>query len=283
MVVVDDGSTDGSADGIEKLQRDGAVRLRCLRRPPLGPAAARNAGVRQARGEVVLFLGDDMMASPQLVATHATYHETNPEPFSGALGYVTWSPEIKVTPFMRWLEQGGPQFAYDAIWNSENVPVGHFYTANVSVKRPFLLTWGLFDESLRHAAFEDFDLGQRLGAKGLRLTLIREAAAYHLHPTTISSACHRMMRLGEAAAALRPRYPELVWVEQSESSCRRFRRSLLLSPWVLALSRLVAWPLQHLSCTPTRLYRVLLDAHYRRGVRAAMRTQVSQCAAEDGQ
>lgn len=55
IIVVDDGSTDGSA--AIAGQAGGVVRL--LRRPPLGPAAARNAGLAEARGELIAFLDAD--------------------------------------------------------------------------------------------------------------------------------------------------------------------------------------------------------------------------------
>jgi GT2 family glycosyltransferase len=278
VVVVDDGSTDGTPGGVEALRTGNGPRLRCLRRSALGPAAARNSGVREAEGEVVLFLGDDIMASPDLVARHMRYHRDTPDPGAAALGHVTWSPELRVTPFMRWLEDGGPQFAYRAIRDPDNVPPAHFYTANLSVKRAFMMKWGLFDESLRSAAFEDFDLGRRLARMGMRLTLLPDARAYHLHPTTIRSACQRMRRLGEAAAVLSRKYPEFVWIESSEPLGKKLRRSVVLSGIALAAARLAATPLQHWSRTPGEFYRVVLDMHFRRGVRESMRAAEPQDA-----
>jgi GT2 family glycosyltransferase len=270
VVVVDDGSTDGTPGGVEALRTGNGPRLRCLRKPALGPAAARNAGVREAEGEVVLFLGDDIMASQDLVARHMRYHRENPDPGAAALGHVTWSPELRVTPFMRWLEEGGPQFAYGAIRDPSNVAPAHFYTANLSVKRAFMMKWGLFDESLRSAAFEDFDLGRRLARMGMRLALLPEARAYHLHLTTLGSACRRMRRLGEAAAILSKKYPEFVWIESSEPLPKKLKRSVLLSGAALAVARLVVTPLQYCSRTPSSLYRVVLDMHFRRGVRESI-------------
>ncbi len=270
VVVVDDGSTDGTPGGVEALRTGNGPRLRCLRKPALGPAAARNSGIRNAEGELILFLGDDIMAFPDLVAHHLRYHTENPDPAAAALGHVTWSPELRVTPFMRWLEDGGPQFAYGAIRDPDNVPPAHFYTANLSVKRAFMMKWGLFDESLRSAAFEDFDLGRRLVRMGLKLVLIPEARAYHLHPTTIASTCRRMRRLGEAAAVLGRKYPEFVWVESSEPLHRRLKRSLALSDVSLALARFVAAPLQYCSWTPTAVYQAILDMYFRRGVRESL-------------
>jgi GT2 family glycosyltransferase len=279
VVVVDDGSTDGTPGGVDALRTGDGPRLRCLRRRPLGPAAARNSGIREAEGEVILFLGDDIMACPELVARHVRYHRDNPDPGAAALGRVTWSPELRISPFMRWLEDGGPQFSYGTIPDPDNVAPAHFYTANVSVKRAFMMKWGLFDESLRHAAFEDFDLGRRLAGMGLKLVLLSDAWAYHLHPTTLATACRRMRRLGEAAATLSRKYPDFVWVESSEPLLKRLRRSLVLSEVSLAFARYVATPLQYCSWAPSVLYKVVLDMYFRRGVRESIQAAGNQDAA----
>src|SRR5271165_4544868 len=63
IIVVDDGSTD---DTQEKLRRFGD-RIRLLHQPNAGPAAAWNAGIRAARGEIICFLGSDDVWLPTFV------------------------------------------------------------------------------------------------------------------------------------------------------------------------------------------------------------------------
>ena len=117
------------------------------------------------------------------------------------LGHVTWSPELTITPYMRWLERSGQQFDYGAIETSEDVdPKRFFYTANLSVKRAFVLECAaLFDETFRHAAFEDIELGCRLALHGLVLKYNRQAGAFHHHATTVVSALRRVRRCGESS------------------------------------------------------------------------------------
>src|SRR4029078_7896567 len=63
VVVVDDGSTDGTAASIETL---GDHRGRVVQRQtPRGPAAARNAGAASARADWIAFLDDDDLWSPR--------------------------------------------------------------------------------------------------------------------------------------------------------------------------------------------------------------------------
>src|SRR6185369_12818569 len=65
VVVVSDGSTDGTDDYLAK--GDTPVPVRHARQDNAGPAAARNHGVRLARGRLILFVDDDVVASPALV------------------------------------------------------------------------------------------------------------------------------------------------------------------------------------------------------------------------
>lgn len=55
LIIVDDGSTDGSADAVPL----GDPRIRLLRQPNKGPSAARNEAVRAASGEYVAFIDAD--------------------------------------------------------------------------------------------------------------------------------------------------------------------------------------------------------------------------------
>src|SRR5205085_9729138 len=58
IVVVDNGSTDDTPQVLADAAEGPGLPVRWLREPRLGPAAARNAGVRAADGDLILFLGD---------------------------------------------------------------------------------------------------------------------------------------------------------------------------------------------------------------------------------
>src|SRR4029079_11522793 len=72
VVVVDDGSTDGTADWLRS--RSCRISLRVMLQENHGPAAARNTGVAAASGRWVAFLGDDTVPSPGWLATHREAH-----------------------------------------------------------------------------------------------------------------------------------------------------------------------------------------------------------------
>ena len=134
-----------------------------LRADRPGASAARNVGLRAAQAPVVLFLGDDILASPLLLATHAEWHAQRPEEHLAVLGHVGWAKELRRTAFMAWLDRG-IQTDYGSI-AGDRAGWGHFYTTNLSLKTSFAEP---FDEDIPFL-YEDLDLGRRLHDRGLDL------------------------------------------------------------------------------------------------------------------
>jgi GT2 family glycosyltransferase len=76
LIVVDDGSTDGSVPAVQNLRQE---RLRLLRQENQGPAAARNAGLAQARGRYVAFLDADDYWDPLFLQHTVRFLEAHPQ------------------------------------------------------------------------------------------------------------------------------------------------------------------------------------------------------------
>ena len=150
-----------------------------LTQPHRGPGAARNAGARRSRQPLVLFLGDDMVPDPTLVAEHLAAHRRFASDADAVLGHVTWHPEVAGGRLQRWLERSASQFDFATISGGE-AGFGHFYSCNVSLKRRFFLDAGGFDEAFTYY-YEDLDCGYRLHQKGMRLHHVPGAGARHLH------------------------------------------------------------------------------------------------------
>jgi peptidoglycan/xylan/chitin deacetylase (PgdA/CDA1 family) len=72
VIVVDDGSTDGTTERLRSLTPP--YRLNVAVQEAAGPAAARNAGANAARGSILIFLADAVVARPDLVAAHLDAH-----------------------------------------------------------------------------------------------------------------------------------------------------------------------------------------------------------------
>jgi glycosyltransferase involved in cell wall biosynthesis len=144
-----------------------------------GPGAARNAGADATDRELVLFLGDDMIPEPELVARHVETHNRHPASAVAVLGHVDVHPEVGGNRLNRWMDWSGTQFDYHNI-TGVDAGFGRFYSCNVSLKRDFFVGAGGFDEDFVYY-YEDLDCGWRLSRKGLRLLYDRDAVAHHLH------------------------------------------------------------------------------------------------------
>ncbi len=154
--------------------------VRVVQRPRAGPAAARNAAVRETATPLVLFLGDDMIPVPQLVAVHLAGHNEDTAPEAGVLGHVEWHPEVAQNRLLRWMDWSGTQFNYVGLASGADAHWTRFYSCNVSLKREFLVDVGGFDEDFVFY-YEDLDCGWRLGEKGFRLRYRPAATTQHLH------------------------------------------------------------------------------------------------------
>ncbi|MEK7064535.1 MAG: glycosyltransferase [Patescibacteria group bacterium] len=209
-IIIDDGSSRRELLDIKQLTRGRKYSTKLLLQKHKGPAAARNKGILKARGGVVLIINDDTVPGPNLIERHLLYHRHKQKENYGLLGKVVWHPEIKVTPFMHWLENGGPYFSFNSI-EGKNAGWQRLWTCNVSLKRSFLLPHGLFDEEFPDAAWEDIELGYRLHLAGLVLLYDRTALGYHYHPTSIASIINKMKANGRNLVLIRKKLPQRYW------------------------------------------------------------------------
>jgi GT2 family glycosyltransferase len=235
VLVIDDGSTDGSADAARLIAAESPISIRVLRQPNSGPATARNRGIAAAEGETLLFLGDDMWPRPGLIERHGAFHQANPEPEVALLGQVVWAVEARPSPLMEWLNSTGIQFAYQFIEDPTNVSPNFFYTSNVSVKAALVRSQGGFDETFPDAALEDTEFGLRLGEAGMRLVYDRNAIAEHYHPVDLPATLERIAKVGTSARLLLARFPGWHWFPSWHAPPRRGPRTLAKEALLTAL------------------------------------------------
>jgi GT2 family glycosyltransferase len=180
VVVVSDGSTDGTDDFLRSDVRPANVVF--VRQANAGPAAARNTGIGVATGTIVLFVDDDIVASPQLVEEHVRSHGKRP---TVVIGPMVTPEDHDMSAWVRW-EQRMLYKQYDAMDRGDWVPTfRQFYTGNASVARASLLEVGGFDTAFRRA--EDVELAYRLAESGHTFVFNRRAAGYHYAERSFAS------------------------------------------------------------------------------------------------
>jgi glycosyltransferase involved in cell wall biosynthesis len=161
VIVVDDGSTDATAELARRAP--GAVRL--LQQPALGPAAARNLGVRASRGRALAFCDADVypVAGWLAAGLGALEHADLVQ------GHVVPDQDMPVGPFDR------------SLWITFDV--GLWETANLFARRELFERVGGFEEWIRpgrgKALAEDVWFGYRALRAGARSAFCAEALAYH--------------------------------------------------------------------------------------------------------
>ena len=186
LVLVSDGSTDGSLEMARSLGLP--FTLRTLEQRNQGPAAARNLALESARGPFVLFVDDDVLVSPGLVAAHAAAHVEGRGQERGEDRVVIGTllpPDVLRSPWVQWeLDTGVKQ--YDAMLEGRYEPTPRqFYTGNASVRLEHVLGAGGFDVDFRRA--EDVELAFRLEKRGLRFVFRPEASAVHMADRSLRS------------------------------------------------------------------------------------------------
>lgn len=120
IIVVDDGSRDDTKQIVASFKKK-HQNLTYLSQQNQGQGIARNHGVEKAKGEIVVFIGDDIIVTEEFLTEHLRYHLRHSKENEAVLGFVTWHPKLTITPFMNWLTNGstimgrfgGHQFAFE--------------------------------------------------------------------------------------------------------------------------------------------------------------------------
>ena len=157
-----------------------------------GRSGARNRGIKEATGELILFTDADIIADPNLVACHIAFHkEKDPCAVVGC--------EIQVDTLEEYEGVKSHKLQRRTLHKNDRktLPWYFFLTGNASVSREALLNVEMFDENFTGYGHEDIELGYRLQKKlGLTIYYNPNAINYHWHPVSFEEQCKKMHLAG---------------------------------------------------------------------------------------
>ena len=192
VVVVDNGSRTPAPPGL--------AGARVVVETEPGAAAARNRGIVEARGRILLFIGDDCIpADAGLVRGHAESHADGvPRAITGR---IEWDPGVGRTEVMDWLERSGHMVDVERLRRDDPGPET-FYTGNVSVPRRAVLEAAGFDERFSGYGFEDLELALRLADRGVAFGHRPDLGVLHSHRYAMDRSLARMVAVGRGGRLL---------------------------------------------------------------------------------
>ncbi len=166
IIVADDGSGDGTGEMVRGLKPP--FPLRHIWQENAGRSAARNMGIEQAEGEILLFIDDHIIVDKKLIEEHIKYHDRYSSPQVAVIrGRVSFADSISDVPgSFEYIPEERIKVPAD-----EQDPFRHFITNNISIKKAALLDVGGFDEDFREYGLQDSELGFRLKKAGYRFKI----------------------------------------------------------------------------------------------------------------
>jgi len=205
IIVIDDGSSDDTAQRLEPL-RD---RIHYQWQPQKGVAAARNLGISLARGEWFCFLDSDDLWKPKKLARQA-------EALSENQNFFICYTDEEWRRGGRWMNQRARHRKHSGWIYRECLPLCIISPSSVMIHRDVLQRTGLFDESL--PACEDYDLWLRIACLYPVLFLSEALIVKRAGDWPQLSAQHSLDRYRIIALEKMLRNPELGGADRSATA-----------------------------------------------------------------
>ena len=224
LIFSDDGSPD---DTVEFLKSYTELPLVVLENQHSGAANARNHAYQVAKGELIIFTGDDIFPQQDFVNRHYEYFLEHGSKLA-TLGRIDWRPGIKMTYLMEHItEVGCEQFGFAALPPYSIIDFRHFYTSNISVAKSELDSLGcLFDSAFTKCNFEDIELGYRLWKKGVDIFYAPDITVFHDHVyDSAKKFIQRQTTAGEQLAVFQDLHPGMTQ-EEIQVDIEGFRAGL---------------------------------------------------------
>jgi glycosyltransferase involved in cell wall biosynthesis len=201
ILVVDDGSTDGTREWIVSLH---SPLIRLIEGPAnRGRSAARNEGILEAHGKIIVMIDGDHEVKNEFLAIHAERHEKERCVIVGKSDFVDHPRYHAINNYLN--GSGAHKLPMNA-----RLPGRYFLTRDCSAPRDLLIEVGLFDEAFRSWGGEDLDLGVRLEESRVPLYGELRASALHYHFRSLNALLRNMYVYGrDGVPLLIKKHPKL--------------------------------------------------------------------------
>jgi glycosyltransferase involved in cell wall biosynthesis len=224
-----DGSDDGTKEMVEGFPAP--YRLRAIWQPNQGRAAARNAGIRLARGNLIVLLDDDMEPVPGFLSAHDEAHP--PGSRRAIIGPVPIRSDAAAPPIVQYRRCGMNAHLDRMARPGYKLGFRDVYSSNLSMPREVLREIGGFDEAFKLYGHEDYELALRLVRAGVELVFNPQAVAHQHYDKDFAALARDCVARGHTAVLFARKHPDVAsglrLATYREGSPRwRFLRSLML-------------------------------------------------------
>ena len=201
VIVVNDGSKDKTQEIVKNIIKKSKSKITLISQKNQGPAAARNAGAKAAKGKIVLFTDSDCVPEKDWVKEML-------EPFKekGIVGvqgrYRIFNKEKVVARFVQYeIEE-----RYKRMEKQKYIDFIGSYSAGY--RRDVFLEFDGFDTSFKKASGEDPEISYRMADKGLKMVFAPNAIVYHSHPESLKKYLKMKYGRGYWGNLLYKKHPE---------------------------------------------------------------------------
>ncbi len=188
IIVVDDCSTDNTLDILTNLKHEHNFSV-FSHETNKGLAAARNTGIKNCSGKILIFIDSDMVVGDHYIENHVNFH--NNRQVAGVVGGIIPNENLKYDKYQRYLyetKRGAKKHT-----PKSSLPYYVFLFNNSSLKREVIEDCGMFDENIKVYGGEDTEFAYRIHQKyPVGLFCSYSLNAVHDHYRSLDSALNNL-------------------------------------------------------------------------------------------
>jgi glycosyltransferase involved in cell wall biosynthesis len=204
VLVIADACQDNTLERVTSLVEQVSYRLRLFCHAAYSASATRNLGALHAEGKILLFLDDDVIAGPGLIAAHLEASRDGRVVLGYSRPVLSKKPSFWQYQARLWWEDSFRAMASP----DHRFSYRDFFSGNVSMATQLFRSLNGFDETIK-VRLEDYELGVRLLKSGARFHFSPRAIGYHYDETDQAIWLKRVYKEGIADVQICQRHPEL--------------------------------------------------------------------------